>query len=215
VNDKTKNRIVESIFGCNGLLHKEDDYEFDKTAMELTDKFTTDAAEFVPYFKNLIPRLKHYVFEPSKQNDWIPLNWTNNNCESLNNIIKVSTNWKLLKLPDLIEELHKIVLLQYADIRRAIHGQGNYEVIQLLKRMTVSHMVWGSKNEAEKVQLVKRFMSSRLSEKSKTEKEKTLSSTDGKLNIHKTAAIAKKPGQRKRTRTERTVDKESKVMKTK
>ncbi|CAC5379429.1 unnamed protein product [Mytilus coruscus] len=40
--------------------------------------------------------------------DIAPINWKNNSCESMNNILKLSTNWKAVKLPDLIDKLQKL-----------------------------------------------------------------------------------------------------------
>ena len=47
-------------------------------------------------------------------------------CESINNLIKLSTNWKACKLPDLVDRLHAIVILQLSEIKRALHNQGIY-----------------------------------------------------------------------------------------
>ena len=32
------------------------------------------------------------------------------------------------KMPELVESIHRIVKLLFADIRRALHGQGNYQL---------------------------------------------------------------------------------------
>jgi hypothetical protein len=86
------------------------------------------------------------------------LNWTNNNCESLNNILKLSTNWKILKLPDLIEKMHSIVKLQYADMRRALHGHGNYELPPKLKHLVLPNTIWMTKNEDERKKHFQKFL---------------------------------------------------------
>lgn len=139
------------------------------------------------------------MYQPQISANWIPLNWTNNNCESLNNILKLSTNWKVLKLPDLIEKMYAIVKLQYADMRRALHGHGNYQVIPQLKSFVLSNTAWCQKNEAEKVKHFQKFISV-----STVRKENVLTSTDGELRIPKTPSIARKPGQRKRVRNAKT-----------
>lgn len=83
--------------------------------------------------------------------NWIPLNWNNTNCGSLNNILKLSTNWNALKLPDLIEKMYSILKLQYADVRQALHWHGNYQVIPPLKSFVLSNTAWSQKTEEEKV----------------------------------------------------------------
>ena len=98
-----------------------------------------------------------YVFKPRISESWLPLNWMNNNCESINNILKLSINWKVLKLPDLIEKMHAIVKLQYADMRRALHGHGNYELAPKLKHFFIPNSIWSSKTEDEKTIHFKSF----------------------------------------------------------
>lgn len=76
--------------------------------------------------------------------------WTNNNSESLNNRIKQSTNWKPQKLPDLIHKLNEISSFQLNDLRRAIHGNGNYILDDTVKRHHVSPDVWVKMSKTEK-----------------------------------------------------------------
>jgi hypothetical protein len=60
------------------------------------------------------------VIRPSRQG-------TNNNCESMNHRFKISTDWKPQRLPELVNTIHAIVRLHFADLKRALFGQGNYE----------------------------------------------------------------------------------------
>ena len=87
-------------------------------------------------------------------NKWIPIDWKNNSCESINHIIKLSTNRKTLKLPDLIDRLYKIVKLQTIDCRRVLHGHGNYELAPWATSFKVQHVQWSQKTEEEKRSLV-------------------------------------------------------------
>ena len=137
----------------------------------------------------------------------VPLNWKNNNCESINNIIKLSTNWKMLKLPDLIEKMYAIVRLQYADIRRALHGQENYQIIPKFKSFVLFTVVWSQKSE-ERDKYFKKFISMPVGVK-----QTILLSTDGDLRIPTTPTIARKPGQQKRVRNQKTVTVKPKRMK--
>ena len=110
VADKLKNKIIFSIFGKDGLINSKDLLEFELKSMEMSNTFLEIAPNFVSYFDNsLVPRVRDHIFKPRISRNYIPLNWTNNNCESINNILKLSTNWKVLKLPDLIEKLYSIV----------------------------------------------------------------------------------------------------------
>ena len=201
VADQLKNEITSLIFGKDGLINSKDLVDFELTSMEMSNKFLDIAPNFASYFDNsLVPRVRDHIFKPRISGNCVSLNWTNNNCESINNILKLSTNWKLLKLPDLIEKLYSIVKLQYADMRRALHGHGNFELIPKLNYFVLPHNVWCQKSESEKNSHFQKFMSTNAARK----KTKTVTSTDGKLDIPGTRAVAKKPGQRKRVRAERT-----------
>ena len=174
--------------------------DFELTCLLLSNTFLEIAPNFVTYFENsLVQRVRDYVFNPRISTSWIPLDWTNNNCESLNNILKLSTNWKILKLPDLIEKMYSIVKLQYADMRRALHGHGNYQLPPNLKHLVLPNAVWTTKTEEEKKKHFQKFLSMTAAKK-----EKTIVSTDGGLEIPATTSVARKPGQHKRIRSERT-----------
>lgn len=109
---------------------------------------------FFPNFQNhfqkrLKPLLYDHVFLPL-QNCTVNELWTNNNSESLNNRIKQSTNWKPQKLSDLIHKINEITSFQLNDLRRAIHGNGNYILDDTVKRHHVSPDVWEKMNKNEK-----------------------------------------------------------------
>ena len=160
VPEKLRNELISLIFGKDGLVNPKDLVDFELRYLSLSNVFLDIAPNFVSYFENsLVPRVRDHVFERSMSADWIPLNWRNNNCEPLNNIFKLSTNWKVLKLPDLIEKMHSIMKFQYADIRRAVHGHGNYELAPKLKHLVLPNAVWCQKNEAERTKHFRKFSS--------------------------------------------------------
>ncbi|RDH83421.1 MAG: hypothetical protein DIZ80_08245, partial [endosymbiont of Galathealinum brachiosum] len=200
VNDKTAAKIINDIFGKKGLVNSDDAHSFNLAAVHLDACYHSQTPAFSKYFSNkLLPQLREYVHLPKLNNKWLPLKWTNNNCESINHILKLTANWKCAKLPDLIDKLHAIAKLQISDMRRALHGQGNYELAHQLTRLGISHSAWGAKSQAEKDKLFTRFL---------TYHEQTaarmVTSSDGKLKIPRTPTTAKKPGQRKRCRSQRT-----------
>ena len=65
---------------------------------------------------------------PHLTNLHIPKLWTNNNNESFNRNIKANNNWKVLKLPVLIDRLSDMEQDQMTDIRASIHGRGSYQL---------------------------------------------------------------------------------------
>ena len=46
----------------------------------------------------------------------------------MNHLIKLSTNWKACRLPDLDDKLHAIARFQMSDTRIALRNQGNYQI---------------------------------------------------------------------------------------
>ena len=93
-----------------------------------------DIPEFEQYFMKNLHIMKENVCKPTSEN-FVELNWTKNSCESMNNILKLSANWKALKLPELVDKMHQIVKLQYKDMVKGIirwhHGLKNSKLVQL------------------------------------------------------------------------------------
>jgi len=116
--------------------------------------------DFTSYLSTkLIPALRKKVVNPRLQNGTLPLNRTNNNCEAMNHILKMETNWKAEKVPELVESIHRLVQLQFADVRRALHGQGNYQLASHVRQYEVVHVNWTTKTAEEREKLFNDFMS--------------------------------------------------------
>ena len=113
--------ICDSIFGWGGgggMINANDSIDFKRTSKRVLVNEAT-YPKFLDYFKNkLQPSVKNYLNAPSKKYNSTS-NWTNNNYESLNHIMKLDANWKVKSRPDLINMLHGITLLHFKDIKRA------------------------------------------------------------------------------------------------
>jgi len=46
-------------------------------------------------------------------NDWIRRRWDNNNAESINNLLKVTADWKQLPTTSVMDNVHDVVRVQY------------------------------------------------------------------------------------------------------
>ena len=106
-------------------------------------------------------------------------------------------DWKVQKIPDLIEKLYKIVQLQYTDTRRALYGMGNYVIAPWMAKFKVSQANWAAKSKSEKEAWFRKFL------KGVPKEDKTTRSTDGRLNIPKIQKTARKPGQWRRVKSVR------------
>lgn len=196
-NDEQVRVIQQEIFGEDGLLSSADTSAFDLRGMELQEQYAYQIPSFAAYFDKLLQVLRNQIYKPTIDG-FIPLNWTNNNCESINHILKLCTNWKLLKVPELIKKLHNIVKLQEADVRKAVHGQGNYELSPLATTFRVPHSVWMTMTSEAKEAAMSKFYKGTIRE------SKMVVSCDQKLTIPATPKQAKKPGQKTRCKATRT-----------
>ena len=201
VKEKVRRQVLTDIFGSNGLTSSNEVNTFKLKVVKLSDKYHKHIPAFKEYFEKIAEKICTGVFLPRVNNRWIPIDWKNNACESMNHIIKLSANWKVMKLPDLIERLYRIVKLQQVDCRRALYGHGNYELAPWMSKCKVQHVHWTQKTDEEKATLYEKFL------KGLPPNKHTVSSTDGCLTIPKTAKTAKKPGQRKRVRSAKTMSK--------
>jgi len=135
---------------------------------------------------------------------WIAKAWTNNNAESYNHVLKTKTQWKQLKrVTDLIESVRGLVDVQLKDLKRALHGDGNFLLSSHFSRHHVSYNVWQSMNSERRDVLFRRY----LADSGKRQQPTVVTASDGSLSVLNTTKVARKPGQRKRPRAARTTTK--------
>ncbi|KAG0724914.1 hypothetical protein GWK47_039633 [Chionoecetes opilio] len=130
-SSKDRNKITDDIFGTDGLINLDSTFHFEQKANDLQNLTATDYPKFNKYFEGRVKNLLlDNVNGPHRTDNHTRL-WTNNNCESMNNQLKLSVDWKPKKLPDLIEAIH----LQGAP--EASHHDG-LDLIYLPERCPVS-----------------------------------------------------------------------------
>ena len=82
------------IFGGKGVINTNNSIDFERKSKRMLAKAAT-YLKCLDYFKNkLQPTVKNYLNVPSKKSNSTS-SWTNNNCESLNHIMKLDANWKV------------------------------------------------------------------------------------------------------------------------
>ena len=127
-------------------------------------------------------------------------NWTNNNCESLNAVLKRRTDRQQWNLGELVEKIYGVVVLQHEDLQRALLGKGNYFLEDAWKHHQRESSVWASKDKATRMGHFLAYLKDKKGRRSR----KYVSSTDGSRQVP-TPNGARKPGQMKRKPAERTV----------
>lgn len=135
-----------------------------------------------------------------RDHSWVVPHWTNNNAESINHILKVKAGWRQLPVNTVIDNVHDIVRVQTLDLRAALTGRGNFALASAFGRHTVPYHVWATATEERKAALFSRY----LRDTGYRCQPRVVTSKNGALTLPATAKVAKKPGQRSRSRAART-----------
>ena len=124
--------------------------------------------------------------------------WTNNNCESINHVLKQAIDWKRQPLLDFITCVNELVDAQFKDLKRAMVNMGRFRLAETHRQFVVSKTVWTNKTDDERQRLYLRFR------KHEVKNPRLVTSTDGQSDVVAPRTKGQKLGQRKRPRTERT-----------
>lgn len=203
VDTNERKEIMDSLFGALGIANADDTIDFEeKKSVELKDKLA-EYPQFKTYFeKRLKERINSFVNVPRRHNKEISEKlWTNNNAESIHHVFK-ATNWKPQSTPELINKLYDCVDIQFYHLRGALRFSGNYMLIRGQEHYRIPDQLWRCKTSEENNDIFTSFLHDK---KRKRTYAAMISSTDGTYAVpNKAKTIAKKSGQRKRPRTEKT-----------
>ena len=197
VNDKDKKLIVNSLFGENGLTDANSTVIFDHRLIDVNEQLTEKASDFKKYMDNRpAPMIRDHVNLPSRLKK-MDKDWTNNNAESIYNILKIGTNHKVEDMPDLIDIIYRLVKSMYKDVEKAFVGLGNYKLRPSYDQYKISVDAWCNKGDSERKKIMQRFY------RDKGRSSKCVTSTNGQLTVPQMPGGGKKPHQRKRMAAER------------
>ena len=68
--------------------------------------------------------------------------WTNNNCESLNHVLKQSIDWKSQTVVDLVFTLYNLVKGQFADLKRSLEGTCEFRLADSQEHFRMTNQTW-------------------------------------------------------------------------
>ena len=180
------------IFGTDGLVTHDNAITFEAAVDNVRrDIISQGPADFQEYFENRVCSLLHENAVAGKNG------WTNNNCECLNHVLKHYTQWRMQKIPDLVDKLRELVDAQFLEADRAIVGRGDFMLAPSHAKHWLTVDVWTSMSATQRDKAAKACF--RLPGPS------TVTSTDGELTVPSTPGAGKKPHQRKRRRVDRMV----------
>ena len=207
VPQKERKVISKLLFADNGIANADTSFTFNSKSTDFLGKISK-YPKLSQYFRTrLQPNLEVYVNAPIRESLHSGL-WTNNNCESINHIIKMEADWKSMKTPELIHLLHQVTLLHFKDVRRSLYGSGNYRLAGAFKKYSIKRECWGAFDEEKKCKVFSDFLKNtkkvRYRNKSnKNAQKESIISTYCGLTVPSTK-LAKKPGQKTRTKASKT-----------
>ena len=94
---KVVNELIGSIFNKkSGLVTAKTETDFDKTSEKICRK--KNITKVQTYLEGKLHKIKQYIWKP-RTKGLVPLDWTNNNCESMNHVCKLKQKWESKRLP--------------------------------------------------------------------------------------------------------------------
>lgn len=201
LNSRTRKEIAEGVFGEKGVLRADTEAVFQLKCQQVSAQFNKISATLGKYFHStLLPKLQAY-YRSSLDADF-PTDhlWTNNNSESMNNILKILTDRTSQPLVNLVNKLHVEVKSQYKKVELAFTQTGDFKLAEQFKKFELAPERWVEKTNEQRDAFKKRFQSQKV-----LKDRQMLASSGGDFLTMNSASKGRKPGQRKpRRRTDRT-----------
>ena len=113
--------------------------------------------------------------------------------------MKLDADWKVGKTFQVIELLYEMTILHFKDFRRALYGGCNYRLFGNKKTFAILKNNWRKLSEEEKVAKFDAFVKHNY-----RKKKEYVKSSCTNFQVIKTST-ARKPGQRKRVRSTKTI----------
>jgi len=108
----------------------------------------------------------------------------------------MAVDWKPKRITDLVSHLHDVMRAQYADLQRALHGQGEFQLTSQFQSHAVTNTKWSSMSEKRQADIFNAFMK----DNGIRSKSNTVQSSDRLLTVQGNSRTARKPGQSKRSK---------------
>ena len=197
IKSKQRKFIIEAIFGEQGMAHAKDSIEFTCKQRKVKKMLT---AEMKQYFVKVFEKLEEN-FNASQAPHFTHLkpNWTNNNCESINHVLKQKVSWKFCDLAELVIKLKEVVQGQYNRTKKALLGLSRWKLDSYYQNFYLGSEKWLKKSPENRETLFKKFLST-----PKKMHGHLVISTDGQRSSLAPKHKGKKPGQRRRLRMAKT-----------
>ena len=90
--------------------------------------------------------------------DFVKPNWTNNNAESFNHVLKLDLNWRPNALNTFITYVTDLFSTLYLDMERAIIGRGQFVLHPQFIKFNTSADSWQKKNIQQREKYINNFL---------------------------------------------------------
>ena len=163
---KDRSSIVASTIA---VTNADDQTTFDYR-LELTHGLIkVTAPSFSKYFRiRIVPLLRSNFNTSISQNTPSLVNWTNDNCESMNAILDNLRHWKTQSPIALILKIYEVMTAQYEEVRGALVGHGDYMLCPLFQCHAVPVDTWATLTQEKKNDHYQEFLQQTAAINSKT-----------------------------------------------
>ncbi|GFR99689.1 hypothetical protein ElyMa_004535000 [Elysia marginata] len=157
VATRTRNNIVSAVFGPGGVTSSPTIAVFEERLNNIQTTINDQNAAYLQHFTSRVLPILQQNLDTMLTRTEASHDWTNNNCESMNHILKMKIDWRPQAIPQLIDFIHEIVKGHYTDIERAIMGRGEYRLHEDFKEYFVQPAVWCTKTDEQRRRHMEKF----------------------------------------------------------
>ena len=204
VATRTRNNIVLALFGPGGLTSSPTTAIFEGRLTNIQTTIYDQAPVYLPtlhHCTHLLPTLKQKLDTTLTRTE-ASHDWTNNNCESMNHILKMKVVWRPQAIPELIDSIHEVVQGHFTDVERAILERGEYrlhkDLGEDLEEYLVEPELWYTKTNQQRHRHLEKFQKALKIKRSMT------TPSNGDIHVLTSGAGRKNFGQKKRVKATRT-----------
>ena len=160
LNSQKRKIIVNQFFGTDGAVHADDEitcrYRIKKAKESILSINNKELLSYSLKLETMQEENFKAAFQSS--NFSITMNWTNNNCESMNHVLKQKIDWKKCDLPTLVVKLHEVVQAQYNKVKRSLVGFGVFVLTTEFQKFFIVPEKWIKKSASKRQQLLNKFL---------------------------------------------------------
>ena len=207
-NSKLKKQIRAQIFGKDGMMKSKDFIQFRQRERYLLDDLAPQCPGFLDYYHgnsaNSFQQCLIETFTTMKDNPYIAEDWKNNDSESMNNVLKLQTDWQPQDLETLILKLGEMMDGYQSDYEQVFSAdQGDMAFPDFYKNFICkSKKQWHDKTAKQRESHFRRFLTKPYLKLDCNAPSSV--SSDGMFTVKTSKQRGRKPGQRTRTKSNRT-----------